>query len=124
MLMCGNNRCNITSALPVRDMLADFGEPVAPFLEPALTALDRLSSLPGIDRKKLEPLIRLRSELDPFVLGRTIRRKLDRIWALKSTTRKGAPRADSYEEAKELAGILARKMERKKVPLSPSLGAS
>ncbi len=38
LLMCGNNRCNITSALPVKDMLADFGDPVAPFLETALTA--------------------------------------------------------------------------------------
>ncbi|MCU0858000.1 MAG: aminoacetone oxidase family FAD-binding enzyme [Pontiellaceae bacterium] len=38
LLMCGNNRCNITSALPVKEMLADFGDPVAPFLEPALTA--------------------------------------------------------------------------------------
>ncbi|MFA7257849.1 MAG: NAD(P)/FAD-dependent oxidoreductase, partial [Kiritimatiellales bacterium] len=38
LLMCGNNRCNITSALPVKEMLADFGEPTAPFLEPALTA--------------------------------------------------------------------------------------
>ena len=92
--------------------------------EPALTALDRLSSLPGINRKKLEPLIRLRPELDPFVLGRTIRRKLDRIWALKSRTGKSAPRVDFQEEAKELAGILARKMERKIAPVSPSNGAS
>jgi hypothetical protein len=92
--------------------------------EPARTALDRLSSLPGIDRKKLEPLIRLRSELDPFAMARTIRRKLDRIWALKSAIRKSAPRADSHEEAKELAGILARKMKRKKFPLSPSKGTS
>lgn len=38
LLMCGNNRCNITSALPAREMLADFGDPIAPFLEPALTA--------------------------------------------------------------------------------------
>lgn len=38
LLMCGNNRCNLTSALPVKDMLADFGEPVAPFIEPALSA--------------------------------------------------------------------------------------
>ncbi|MBC8205693.1 MAG: aminoacetone oxidase family FAD-binding enzyme [Kiritimatiellaeota bacterium] len=38
LLMCGNNRCNLTSALPVQKMLADYGDPVAPFLEPALTA--------------------------------------------------------------------------------------
>jgi len=38
LLMCGNNRCNLTSALPAKEMLADFGEPVASFIEPALTA--------------------------------------------------------------------------------------
>jgi predicted Rossmann fold flavoprotein len=38
LLMCGNNRCNITSALPVHQMLADYGEPLTTFLEPALTA--------------------------------------------------------------------------------------
>ncbi|MBI9020763.1 MAG: aminoacetone oxidase family FAD-binding enzyme [Verrucomicrobia bacterium] len=38
LLMCGNNRCNITSAIPPSQMLADFGEPIAPFLKPALTA--------------------------------------------------------------------------------------
>ncbi|NCC52455.1 MAG: aminoacetone oxidase family FAD-binding enzyme [Spartobacteria bacterium] len=36
LLMCGNNRCNITSAIPVSDMLNDFGEPVASFLRPSL----------------------------------------------------------------------------------------
>ena len=38
LLMCGNNRCNLTSALSTKEMLADFGDPVAPFLEPALSA--------------------------------------------------------------------------------------
>ena len=38
LLMCGNNRCNITSALPVPQMLADYGAPLDTFLEPALTA--------------------------------------------------------------------------------------
>lgn len=37
LLLCGNNRCNLTSALPVQEMLANFGDPVAPFLEPSLT---------------------------------------------------------------------------------------
>jgi hypothetical protein len=92
--------------------------------EPALTALDRLLSLPGIDRKKLETLVRLRCELDPFVLGRTIRRKLDRLWALRSTGRKATPRADSLDEAKELVQILVRKIERKNVPVNPPNEAS
>ena len=38
LLMCGNNRCNITSALSAQAMLTDFGDPVASFLRPALTA--------------------------------------------------------------------------------------
>jgi len=38
LLMCGNNRCNITKALSVKEMLTDFGDPTASFLEPALTA--------------------------------------------------------------------------------------
>lgn len=38
LLMCGNNRCNLTSALPVPQMLSDYGEPLDSFLEPALTA--------------------------------------------------------------------------------------
>lgn len=38
LLMCGNNRCNLTSALTAAEMLANFGDPVAPFLEPALSA--------------------------------------------------------------------------------------
>jgi predicted flavoprotein YhiN len=38
LLMCGNNRCNITSALPAAQMLTDYGEPLTQFLEPAITA--------------------------------------------------------------------------------------
>jgi len=38
LLMCGNNRCNLTSALTASEMLADYGDPVSPFLEPALSA--------------------------------------------------------------------------------------
>jgi predicted Rossmann fold flavoprotein len=38
LLMCGNNRCNITSALPVEQMLADYGDPLTQFLEPAIAA--------------------------------------------------------------------------------------
>ncbi len=38
LLMCGNNRCNLTSAITPKEMLSNFGDPVAPFLEPALSA--------------------------------------------------------------------------------------
>jgi hypothetical protein len=46
------------------------------------TPLDRLRACPGIDRRKLSALITLRQTTDPFVLARTIEKKLDRIAAL------------------------------------------
>lgn len=39
LLMCGNNRCNITSAISAEELLADYGDPVAAFLRPAVAAL-------------------------------------------------------------------------------------
>ena len=39
LLMCGNNRCNLTHHEPLPELLAHYGHPVGPFLEPALTAL-------------------------------------------------------------------------------------
>ncbi len=39
LLMCGNNRCNITRQLDVEPMLADYGQPVADFLRAAIEAL-------------------------------------------------------------------------------------
>ncbi len=38
LLMCANNRCNLTNNLPVEEMLAAYGEPVATFLRPAIAA--------------------------------------------------------------------------------------
>lgn len=38
LLMCGNNRCNLTSNISGNRMLEMFGEPVASFLEPAIAA--------------------------------------------------------------------------------------
>ena len=37
LLMCGNNRCNISHAFNVEEMLEAYGEPVASFLRPAMT---------------------------------------------------------------------------------------
>ena len=37
MLMTANGRCNFTKDIPVETMLADIGEPVAPFVRKALT---------------------------------------------------------------------------------------
>lgn len=38
LLLCGNNRCNVTHRATVEEMLAAYGEPVAGFLRPALLA--------------------------------------------------------------------------------------
>ena len=52
--------------------------------DPPLTALDRLLRMPGIDTTKLDPLVQLRSRLDPFALSATIRRKLAHLWGLRT----------------------------------------
>jgi hypothetical protein len=85
--------------------------------ERPLTALDRLLQTPGIDKKGLEPLVQLRAQMDPFVLSATIRRKLARIWALRTKNRipdRKADPAKEMAEAKAIAQSLARRMEKKK----------
>ena len=37
LLMCGNNRCNLTTALPSAEFLKNYGAPVEQFLAPAIT---------------------------------------------------------------------------------------
>ena len=87
-----------------------------------LTALDRLLQLPKADLRKLEPLAQLRTRLDPFALATTIRRKLDRLWNLR-TRRKNPGRAanpaEAAAEAKEIAHSLARRMDTKRKGLGP-----
>ena len=85
--------------------------------DPPLTALDRLLRMPNIDQTKLESLVQLRARLDPFALSATIRRKLGRIWALRTTRRIPDRAADSVKEiaeAKDLAQSLARRIGKKK----------
>ena len=90
--------------------------------DPPLTALDRLLRMPGLDPAKLEPLVQLRARLDPFALSATIRRKLDRLWDLKTKRRSSDRKADLEQataEAKTIAQTLARRMEKKKVRSRP-----
>jgi hypothetical protein len=85
--------------------------------DPPLTALDRLLQMPNIDQTKLESLVQLRARLDPFVLSATIRRKLGRIWALRTKTRSPSRNADpatEIAEAQALAQSLARRMQKKR----------
>jgi len=82
-----------------------------------LTALDRLLLLPEANRGKLESLVQLRARLDPFALAATIRRKLDRLWNLR-TIRKNARRvaapAEEAAVAREIAQTLARRLDTKR----------
>jgi hypothetical protein len=54
------------------------------------TPLDRLVGMPGADPKKVEALLHLRSQLDPFALSRIIQKKLERIWAMRQTGKRAA----------------------------------
>jgi len=49
------------------------------------TPLDRLAGMPDADRQKVEALLHLRSQLDPFALSKIIRRKLERVWEMRHT---------------------------------------
>ena len=87
-----------------------------------LTALDRLLQIPNIDTTKLEPLVQLRARLDPFALSATIRRKLTRIWAVRTTRRIPDRASDSSQEkaeAKTIAQSLAGRMAKKQKASNP-----
>jgi len=59
------------------------------------TPLDRLAEMEGADPQKVDSLLHLRSQLDPFDLSRIIRTKLERIWEMrhagKRTTKPKSP---------------------------------
>lgn len=57
------------------------------------TPLDRLVGMPGADRQKVEGLLHLRSQLDPFVLSRIIQKKLARIWALRQVEKRAGKKS-------------------------------
>jgi len=72
------------------------------------TPLDRLAAMPGADRTKVETLLELRAQLNPFELAAIIRRKLDRIWKLRHA--RGTPPRKTEDTAAEteIAGTLSR----------------
>jgi len=70
------------------------------------TPLDRLAKMPGADPKKVADFLHLRSRLDPFVLSRIIRQKLERIWALRHTGKR-TPKKDVVSDL-EISRSLAR----------------
>lgn len=73
------------------------------------TPLDRLARMPGADPNKVEQLLHLRSRLDPFALSRTIRRKLERIWAMRHTGKRTAKKdvMSDLEISRSLARTLS-----------------
>ncbi len=70
------------------------------------TPLDRLAKMPGADPRKVADLLHLRARLDPFALSRTIRRKLERIWAMRHTGKR-TPKKDEVSDL-EISRSLAR----------------
>jgi len=70
------------------------------------TPLDRLKTLPGADPQKVEHYLRLREKLDPFVLAKIIREKLDRIWTLRQQAKKTIKKQSVSET--EIAQALSR----------------
>ena len=73
------------------------------------TPVDRLVGMAGADPKKVEALLHLRSQLDPFALSRIIRQKLDRIWTMRQTGKrivKSKPPSD-LEISRSLARTLS-----------------
>jgi len=87
------------------------------------TPLDRLAGMPGIDRKKVENLLELRARLNPFELAAVIRRKLDRIWKLRTV--RGTPEKKTAAAEFEIARTLSRNLGSRLVqPKIPSTGVS
>jgi hypothetical protein len=73
------------------------------------TPLDRLVGMPGADPKKVEALLHLRSQLDPFALSRIIQKKLERIWAMRQTGKRAAKKdvVSDLEISRTLARTLS-----------------
>lgn len=59
LLMCGNGRCNLTSAITQAEMLAAFGEPLDVFLRPAISGFTPTQLQRWFERHGL-PLMRTR----------------------------------------------------------------
>jgi hypothetical protein len=70
------------------------------------TPLDRLAAMPEADQKKVEHYLRLRESLDPFVLAKIIRKKLDRIWKMRHPGGKMTKKSEVSE--REISQALSR----------------
>jgi len=90
--------------------------------------LDRLAAMPGADRAKVENLLALRAQLNPFELAALVRRKLDRIWKLRQVrgtpARKKVAQAPEIEIASTLARALGTTIVNPKSLRNPLPGAS
>ncbi len=57
LLMCGNNRCNVTNALTPAEMVRDLGEPSGPFVRQALEKFSPADLRRWFQRQGLETLV-------------------------------------------------------------------
>jgi hypothetical protein len=80
------------------------------------TPLDRLAQMPGVDRAKVENLLELRAQLNPFELAAIVRHKLDRIWRLRQVNGKSKAAKPIDHPEEEIARILSRIVGTKSVP--------
>jgi hypothetical protein len=92
------------------------------------TPLDRLAGMTGADQKKVENLLALRARLNPFELAAIIRRKLDRLWKLRTVRRMPEKKTAAAEPEIEIARTLSRNLGSRlvnpKVPRIPLAGVS
>jgi len=65
ILLCGNNRCNLTSDLSVEVMLSSYGPPVDTFLEPALRAFSSRGLREWLSRNGLQTVAKSNKRVYP-----------------------------------------------------------
>ena len=65
LLLCGNNRCNVTRVLSAADMLADLGEPVAGFVRTALERFDPAALRAWFEKRGLRTVVRTQQRVYP-----------------------------------------------------------
>jgi hypothetical protein len=86
------------------------------------TPLDRLAGMTGAEAKKIEQLMELRARLNPFELAVIIRRKLDRIWKLRTIRRAPENKRTDAEPVLEIARVLSRNLGSRSPRNGVSLG--
>ncbi len=88
--------------------------------DPPQTPLDRLATMPGADRVKVDHYLQLKARLNPFELAAALRLKLDRIWKLQSVHAPSPPVKTIDSSEIDIARTLSRALGRtRSQPLRP-----